>query len=263
MRRYKVADATKPFEELVAEAESWKMQGWDFSSFGDRWVESKPPWDYRESVASRLRGVDSLLDLGTGGGEFLSSLAPLPKRTIATEGYPPNVGVASDRLRPLGVDLVWTYCDDNDKVPQCGSLPFKDDSFDLIVDRHEAFIASEVYRVLRPAGTFVTQQVGSANLRQLNELLGAGHVRDRWNLEAAVGQLESAGFNVTERHKAEFVSAFKDIGAVVMLLRAVPWQIPDFSVERHRNKLEEVDSLIRERGSLKVTATRFLIQATK
>ncbi|GGL48999.1 hypothetical protein GCM10014719_57780 [Planomonospora parontospora subsp. antibiotica] len=35
-----------------------------------------------------LTGAPSLLDLGTGGGEFLSGLAPLPPRTAATEGYP-------------------------------------------------------------------------------------------------------------------------------------------------------------------------------
>jgi SAM-dependent methyltransferase len=255
--------ATKPFEELVAEAESWKMEGWDFSSFRDRWIENSPPWDYSVRIASRLLEVDSLLDLGTGGGEFLSSLAPLPRRTIATEGYPPNVNVARDRLKPLGVEVVRTFCEDNDKVPQLGSLPFRDDSIDLIIDRHESFIASEVFRVLKPSGTFITQQVGSTSSSKLNEFLGAGVAQDRWNLEAAVGQLESVGLTVTERREAELLSRFKDIGAVVMCLRAVPWQIPDFSVERFRDKLEEMDRLIRNQGCLKVTATRFLVEATK
>jgi SAM-dependent methyltransferase len=248
---------------LIAEAESWKMEGWDFSSFGDRWVETKPPWNYRDRVASRLPGAHSLLDLGTGGGEFLSSLAPLPKRTFATEGYPPNVTVARDRLKPFGVEVVRTFCEDNEKVPQYGSLPFRDNSIGLIIDRHENFVATEVFRVLKPSGTFVTQQVGSANLRQLNELLGVGVASDRWNLETAVGQLESADFRVTERRKAELISQFKDIGAVVMCLQAVPWQVPNFTVERFRNELEKIDRLIRSRGSLKVTATRFLVEATK
>jgi hypothetical protein len=44
----------------------------DFFSLNDRWIESTTLWDYREKVLSRLRQSDSLLDLETGGGEFLS-----------------------------------------------------------------------------------------------------------------------------------------------------------------------------------------------
>lgn len=239
------------------------MKGWDLSPFGDRWVEEKTPWDYRDRVASRLPAVDSLLDLGTGGGEFLSSMAPLPECTIATEGYPPNVGVARDRLRPLGAEVVQTFSEDNDQTPQLGSLPFRDESIDLVIDRHESFVASEVFRILKPSGAFVTQQVGSTDMYQINELLGADVAPDRWSLEAAVGQLESAGFRVTEKHKAELISRFKDIGALVMYLRAAPWQIPHFSVERFRDELEKTDRLIRSRGGLNVTATRFVVEATK
>lgn len=256
-------DTTKAFEELIAEAESWVMKGWDFSSFEGRWMESKPPWDYREKVVSRLPGVASLVDLGTGGGEFLSSVAPLPRQTVATEGYRPNVTLARDRLKQLGVEVVETYCEDNDKVPQLGRLPFKEGSADLIIDRHESFVAIEVFRVLKPSGKFITQQVGSMNLHQLNELLCAEAPEDSWSLEAAASQLELAGFAVTEKRKAELVSQFNDVGAVVMYLRAAPWQIPDFDVTRYKGKLKELDGVIRERGYLEATATRFLIEAAK
>lgn len=72
-----------------------------------------------------------MIDLGTGGGELLSHLAPLPPVTCATEGYVPNVPVAAKRLSALGVEVIQTYCDDNDTVPQRGSLPFRDSSIDL------------------------------------------------------------------------------------------------------------------------------------
>jgi SAM-dependent methyltransferase len=38
-----------------------------------------------------------------------------------------------------------------------GRLAFRDDAFDLVVSRHEAFVAAELRRVLRTGGTFVTQ----------------------------------------------------------------------------------------------------------
>ena len=87
--------------------------------------------------------------LGNRGGEFLSSLGRLPVRTYATEGYPPNGAIARDTLKPLGVDVVRTYAEDNTKRPQLGALPVRTESLDMIIDRHESFVASEVYRVLK------------------------------------------------------------------------------------------------------------------
>jgi SAM-dependent methyltransferase len=254
----------KPFEDLISEAEAWELKGWDFSSLAGRWVESPPPWDYRARVLARLRQSTSMLDMGTGGGEFLSSLQPLPSRTCATEGYPPNVPIARERLRPLGIEVVQTCSEDNAKVPRLGSLPFRTGCLELVINRHESFVASEVFRVLRPSGRFLTQQVGSENLVELNKLLGAERPSvGEWNLDAAVRQLEDAEFKIMERQAASLVSWFKDIGAVVCCLKAVPWQIRDFSVRRYANELRKLDEFMRQRGGLKVKATRFFLEATK
>jgi len=37
-----------------------------------------------------------------------------------------------------------------------GRLPFRDGAFALVIDRHEAFNAREVARVLAPDGVFIT-----------------------------------------------------------------------------------------------------------
>lgn len=162
----------KAFDELVAEADSRAFEGWDFSFLRERLVENATPWDYRAIVTKLLIQVHSLVDLGTGGGELLSSLSPLPKMTLVTEGYPPNVSMAKRRLRPLDIEIIETFCDDNSAQTRRGALPFRDGPIDLVIDRHESFIADEVFRVLKPSGSFVTQQVGTANYPELNLALG-------------------------------------------------------------------------------------------
>ena len=240
------------------------MEGWDFSSLGKRWTETRPTWDYRARVRSLMRRADSMLDMGTAGGEFLSELGPLPAETFATEGYPPNVPVSKRRLGPLGVEVVQTLSQDNTKNPQLGSLPFKTDCFALVINRHESFVADEVYRVLKPYGRFLTQQVGSGNLAELNELLGAGPPGSgTWNLEVATKQLEASGFKIEENRTASIESNFKDIGAVVCCLKAIPWQIPDFTVPSYLNELRRLDGFIRAKGGLKIRGTRFLVEASK
>ena len=51
-----------------------------------------------------MRGAQSVLDLGTGGGERLLELREdWPARVAATEGYAPNLALATERLAPYGV----------------------------------------------------------------------------------------------------------------------------------------------------------------
>jgi SAM-dependent methyltransferase len=137
---------------LIREAEALPIRGWDFSPLGPRWKRGDPPWDLRAMIRAHLRDDSTFVDLGTGGGELLSSIAPLPTRTVATEGYPPNLPVARARLGPLGVQVVPIRSPDR--------IPLPDRFATLVLSRHEEFDAREIFRVLRPGGTFLTQQVG-------------------------------------------------------------------------------------------------------
>ena len=253
------------FEHLVAEAESRTFEGWDFAYLRGRLVETSTPWDYQRIVAGLIPAAASMVDIGTGGGELLASLRPLPLLTLATEGYHPNVSVAKRRLQPLGVEVVEVLCDDNKAIPQRGALPFRDSSVDLVIDRHESFIASEVFRILRPLGLFVTQQVGESNYPELNIALGvrAQPASESWNLREAVRQIESAGLMVIDSREAKLEASFSDVGAVVNYLKAIPWQVPGFTTETYRERLKELDKKIRKNGPFKVTSRRFLVQAQK
>ena len=56
---------------------------------------------------------------------------------------------------------------------------------------------------------------------------------------------------------------FLDIGAVVYFLRKVIWMVPDFTVERYRDRLRELHELIAREGRFVAHATRFLIEARR
>lgn len=159
------------FDALVREAEAAAFRGWDFSWLDGRLDEEPRPWDWAAVVRSAFPGVRALLDVGTGGGERLAGLAPLPPETSATEGYPPNVPVARARLEPLGVSVV--------AVDAEKALPFPDDAFDLVTDRHLGCPPSQVCRILRPGGQYITEQVGTGHYRELRGWFGGPAARNR------------------------------------------------------------------------------------
>ncbi|MGI5839216.1 MAG: class I SAM-dependent methyltransferase [bacterium] len=233
--------------------------GWDFSALAGRMVTAPLSWDYRAIVVARLPHVRSLLDLDTGGGEFLAGLQPLPPKTTATEAYPPNIPVARATLEPLGVSVVAT------KIGKEDNLPFAADSFDLVINRHGSYVPREIHRILKPGCQFVTQQVGGENNLELNRLLGApadfGSLH--WNLDSAVTALRAAGFRIIEQAEEYPVTRVYDTGAIIYYLKAIPWQVPDFGIDRYYEPLVGIYNAVRDQGYVEMREHRFLLVGEK
>jgi SAM-dependent methyltransferase len=245
------------FDELLQDGLTLAFSGWDFAAIGERWTSLQTGWDFADLARERFAGVQRLLDMDTGGGEFLASLAPLPPETYASESFLPNIAVARQRLEPLGVGVVSDYKDE--------SLPFEPDFFELVLNRHGSFHAPELYRILRHGGIFLTQQVGGENNIRLNELLQdeVSYAYSNWTLEKNVHWLKEAGLRIVQAREETPQEVFYDVGAVVYYLRIISWQIADFCVEKYREKLQAVHALIQREGKLVTHGHRILVEALK
>jgi SAM-dependent methyltransferase len=254
---------------LLDEAEALPVVGWDLSVLGDRISITPLPWDFDEIVTRHGRAMVDLLDIGTGGGEWLAALAHRPPRTVATEGWPPNVDVAGSRLRSLGVTVVANEPapDNADQVPDepRGRLPFPGDSFALVTCRHEAFVASEIARVLVSDGIFLTQQVGGdyGDFYEALELPRPPAPQRRWGLPLAEEQLAGAGLRVVDCGEATGVTSFADVGALAWYLKMIPWTFENFSIETHRLQLERLHERIAADGPLSLRLSAFWLKAVK
>ncbi len=265
--------ADPEFDQLLAEAVAAPFSGWDFSWLeGRRVEEGETGWDYEERARKRVQTAASLLDLGTGGGERLSQLGPFPPRSFATEAYGPNVPIATRLLQPLGVTVVQTHPGIHDsRGPQPdGSfserrLPFPDDYFELVLAHSSAFCPAEVFRVLRPGGTLLTAQGAPSLSPTLAEVL-EGPVPEwakegqGWDIDAT---LDAAGFETVERLDVFPKTTYRDIGAVVYVLRAVPWTITDFTIEHYRERLYRLHLQIKREGGFTVQGHQRLFEMRK
>jgi SAM-dependent methyltransferase len=206
-----------------------------------------------------------MLDMGTGGGEVLSGLPERSTFTVATEAWPSNVHVAATRLRPLSIPVVQVEGarDNVEQSDDRGSLPFRDSAFSLVTNRHEAFVASEVARVLTSGGSFVTQQVDFHSYDDLYRALGreVPAAPASW-LRVARDQLERAGFRVKKCLAGQERQTFDDIGAVVYYLRMVPWAVEGFDAVASMASLRRLHERIVEKP-LRLRQRRFLLVAEK
>ncbi|MEV4216629.1 class I SAM-dependent methyltransferase [Nonomuraea sp. NPDC049725] len=247
-------DRVTGYEDLVEQAVRASVRGWDFAWLRGRTSGGTPSWSYTARASALLASARRPLDVDTGGGEVLASLAPLPPRTVALEGWPPNLVVAARRLGPLGVAVLGGSAE---------LLPARDAAFDLVLNRHGGLDAAEVARVLEPGGRLLTQQVGSRNDLELNAALCAppAATADGWTLDVAVRRLRRAGLRIADAREEMTEYVFHDIGAVVFHLRAVPWQIRDFDHERHAGPLRALHERITSDGGFPVRNHRFLVEA--
>lgn len=136
-------------EESVAH-----IHGWDFSHIAGRYTEEMDlPWDYQRIILDYLMPEMKLLDVDTGGGEFLLSLHHPHENTSAAEAYPPNVELCKETLLPLGIDF---RVGDGEDI-----LPYEDAAFDMVINRHGDFNVKDIHRMLKDGGIFITEQVGA------------------------------------------------------------------------------------------------------
>jgi len=233
------------------------IRGWDFSHIRGRYEEAEPPWDYEAIIRSFLTDDKMILDYDTGGGEFLLSLRHPYENTAATEGYPPNVALCRERLGPLGIDL--RVCKD------AAHIPFPDEVFDLILNRHGDFFPPEIQRLLKPGGLFITQQVGADNDRDLVErvLPGTAKPFPHENLREQKARFADLGFEILQAEEAFGPICFYDVGAFVWFARIIEWEFPGFSVDRCFDRLLQLQETVAREGRVTGTTHRYLIVARK
>ena len=249
---------SRAFDELVAEADSGPVAGWDFSWLDGRAREERPSWGYQALMSQRLASASVALDLQTGGGEVLGGATTFPPTMVATESWTPNLARAARLLHPRGVVVV--------AVSDAPPLPFADGAFDLVTSRHPVTVWwSEIARVLQPAGTYFAQHVGPATMIELVEyFLGPQpQVGTQRHPDKESAAASSAGLEVVDVRAQRLRVEFFDVGAVIYFLRKVVWTVPGFSVERYRQRLRELHEQIQAEGAFVTYSSRVLIEARK
>jgi SAM-dependent methyltransferase len=258
--RRSALERLRPWMERARTFSGWPQH--DFPDFQVRVLEPGPPWDYESLVREMARDASAVLDLGTGGGEFISDVRDsLPERVVATEEWHVNAPVAYRRLVPLGADLVW-----------CRSLhlPFRDETFDLVIDRHEELSPAEVARVLRSGGKAMTQQIGPENWRELQRYFVDAKAGNRSRIadfgdirgEYARG-FESARMHVMRSEQHDYKVAYGGLGELVFMLLITPWTIEGFDVERDLEALLAMEANCSTSDGLVMMWSRFLLVAEK
>lgn len=243
--------------QWLKEEKQAHIKGWDFSHIRDRYIEEDAlPWNLRTVIKKYLDNDTKLLDMETGGGEFLLSLGHPTNKTSAIEGYKPNVKYCKEVLLPLGID----FKEADGKY----QLPFDYNLFDIVTNRHGDYNVKELKRVLKKDGLFITQQVGAENDRELIKLLQPEITTlpyPKQYLEIRKSELIENGFEILESGEVFQPIRFYDVGALVWFAKIIEWEFPNFSVKTHLQNLYTAQNILQTKGVIEGRIHRFYFVA--
>lgn len=245
------------YEEWKYEESIAQIHGWDFSHLCGRYEEEQDlPWDYKQIIHQYLKDEDALLDMDTGGGEFLLSLQHPYDKTYCTEAYAPNLMLCKQRLSPLGIHV---------KGGDALDLPFADSFFDVVINRHGDFDEQELYRVLKQGGIFISEQVGAENDRDIVKDLQLDMdmpFPDQY-LDVRCKRMQEAGFQVLYKDEAYRPICFYDVGALVWFAHIIEWEFKGFDVDDCYPQLLQIQKIIEEQGFYEGHIHRFMMVMRK
>ncbi|MDJ0332872.1 class I SAM-dependent methyltransferase [Planococcus sp. S3-L1] len=202
------------------------LNGWDFSQI--QVVVDEPEWNFYDEVKKKSKKTDVLLDIGTGGGENVLTVASSVLFTVGIDLSHRMIKTAKENLEKSNIPNV--------RVFQMSSenLQFPAGFFDIVLSRHAPFDAIEVANVLKTDGVFLTQQVSEADKLNIKTAFGRGQSFeevDGTSKEKYVRELQKAGFSNVQAYEYNVMEYYRSPEDVIFLLQHTPI-IPNFGKEQ-------------------------------
>ena len=235
-----------------------RLNGWDFSKVKCETVGDT--WDFYGEVKKRCKPSDTLLDVGTGGGENVLNIAPSAKFLIGIDNSNGMIETAHSNLKISGVQNVEFFQMDSE------ALTFPHAHFDIASSCHAPYKSSELAKVMKKGAFFLTQQVSENDKLNLKEAFGRGQClgeRDGTLKEKYMDELISAGFDFVQVREYDVTDYYSTPEDLIFVLKHTPI-IPRFGEEEEDFTIlrKFIDTNSSEKG-ICTNSKRFMIIAIK
>lgn len=234
-----------------------KINGWDFSKL--QVILEGVLWDFNEEIMKKSKSTDVLLDIGTGGGENLLSMANSFLFAIGIDLSSAMIETAQTNARKSSRSNARFFQMSSEK------LQFPLEFFDVVTCRHAPFSSTEVAKVLKKGGYFFTQQVGEEDKENLKHAFKRGQFNEKNGalLSRYVKELKQAGFSEVNTYEYNGTDYYQRPEDLIFLLKHTPI-IPDFG--KVASDIEILNDFIKNNHTpkgIQTNSKRFLIIAKK
>lgn len=235
-----------------------KLNGWDFSKL--KTVSEGVKWDFYNEVIQSCKQSDLLLDIGTGGGEALITIADSALVLVGIDLSAGMIETATNNLKISNKPNIRFLQMDAEK------LNFPEYFFNVVSCRHSGFNAQEIARVLVNDGVFLTQQVSENDKLNIKEAFGRGQAlgSKKGSLKAQyITELSEAGFTDIQSFEFNATVYYQTPEDLIFLLKHTPI-VPNFGqTESDFQILQQFIMDNQTERGIRTNSERFMIIARK
>ena len=206
-----------------------KREGWDFSKIN--FTREAVPWKYSDIVQNYLRPTSYVIDIGTGGGERFIEFSSFFKKGVGIDFDSDMIEKAKENKHAYLEDKISFLIMSTEK------LEFPKNTFDIVLNRHSPLYPKEIIKVLKPAGFFITEQVGPKNTENICNIFGCGvggeyEIDPEQNIDKIINFFKNNGCKIIDYKEYNVKYWFSDIESLIFWLKGIP--IPeDFNIEKY------------------------------
>jgi ubiquinone/menaquinone biosynthesis C-methylase UbiE len=235
-----------------------KVNGWDFSNLKS--FSEGVEWDFYHEVIQLCKQSDLLLDIGTGGGEAVLSIADSALLLVGIDQSVGMIETATNNLKISNKSNVRFL------QMEAEELDFPENFFNVVSCRHSGFCAQEIARVLVSDGVFLTQQVSENDKHNIKTAFGRGQAfgtKEGTLKNQYISELSEAGFTDIQSYEFSAAEYYQTPEDLIFLLKHTPI-IPNFGQsEMDFQVLQKfIEENQTERG-IRTNSNRFMIVARK
>lgn len=202
-----------------------KEQGWNFEKISPK-VEYLTDYDYYKTVVGAIGHETIMLDIGCGSGEKSLKFFSNAKKVVMLDLEPEMLKkVEENKIKMLTekeqVKFETTLGNGDEK------LDFDNSSFDLVVSRHCGANMSEVFRILRKGGVFISEDIDDGDCLELKEYFGRGQNYEKIKLNQSqkaeiFNKSINLGFENIELKQVDYIEYYPNKEQLKYLLTRTP-----------------------------------------
>ena len=212
--------------------------------------QSMPIYSSQEIVSKYLNEQTHLAAISLDGGEYISSFEKLPPITYAVEA---QFEKAEEKLSSQNIKVT--------RLTSEGKLPFKDERLDVVVNELANYDKYDLYRVVKPGGYILVNQLGSDNYRELINTFLPFRLHGRWDLESGSRTLSEIGLEIVDGVEEHGYVRFNSLTSFIHFMKEITHV--DISQDRFVNFYGHVLKQIKEKKYYELTTHRFMVVARK
>ena len=186
--------------------------------------QSKPTYSSQNVILKYVDDDTHLATISLDGGEFISSFDKLPPITYVVES---QYEKATEKLADKNVKV--THLTDD------GKLPFKDERLDVVVSELANYDRYDLYRVVKPGGYILVDQMGSDNY--------------------------DIGLEIVDGFEEHGFVRFNTLTSFITFMKSITRA--DITHDRFINFYGQVLKQIKEKSYFELTTHRFMVVAKK